>query len=61
MAFKSRTIMGIAIACSLILSNCAFPVRPGYDRKSGSYKRYRVPKQAPAEIDTTTILSLIHI
>lgn len=55
MAFKSRTIMGIAIACSLILSNCAFPVRPGYDRKSGSYKRYRVPKQAPAEIDTTTI------
>lgn len=55
MAFKSRTIMGIAIACSLILSNCAFPVRPGYDRKSGSYKRYRVPKQAPTDIDTTTI------
>ena len=47
--------MGIVIACSLILSNCAFPVRPGYDRKIGSYKRYRVPKQAPAEIDTTTI------
>ena len=55
MAFKSRTIMGIAIACSLILSNCAFPVRPGYDRKSGSYKRYRVPKQAPIEADTSTI------
>ena len=55
MAFKSRTIMGIAIACSLILSNCAFPVRPGYDRKSGSYKRYRVPRQAPTDIDTTTI------
>ena len=47
--------MGIAIACSLILSNCAFPVRPGYDRKSGSYKRYRVPRQAPTDIDTTTI------
>ena len=55
MAFKSRSIMGIAIACSLILSNCAFPVRPGYDRKSGSYKRYRVPRQAPTDIDTTTI------
>ncbi|MBR2095113.1 MAG: C40 family peptidase [Fibrobacter sp.] len=55
MAFKSRTIMGIAITCSLILSNCAFPVRPGYDRKSGSYKRYRVPRQAPTDIDTTTI------
>jgi cell wall-associated NlpC family hydrolase len=55
MAFKSRTIMGIAIACSLILSNCAFPVRPGYDRKSGSYKRYRVPRQTPTDIDTTTI------
>jgi cell wall-associated NlpC family hydrolase len=38
-----------------MFANCAFPVRPGYDRKSGSYKRYRVPKQAPAEIDTTTI------
>ena len=55
MAFKSRSIMGIAIACSLILSNCAFPVRPGYDRKSGSYKRYRVPRQASTDIDTTTI------
>ena len=55
MAFKSRTIMGIVIACSLILSNCAFPVRPGYDRKSGSYKRYRVPKQAPVEADASTI------
>ena len=56
MAFKSRTIMGIVIVCSLgMLSNCAFPVRPGYDRKSGSYKRYRVPKQAPIEADTSTI------
>ena len=56
MAFKSRTIMGIVIVCSLgMLSNCAFPVRPGYDRKSGSYKRYRVPKQAPIEADSSTI------
>lgn len=56
MALRSRLIMGIVIACSLgMLSSCAFPVRPGYDRKSGSYKRYRVPKQAPTEIDTTTI------
>ena len=56
MAFKSRLIMGIAIICSLgMLTNCAFPVRPGYDRKTGSYKRYRVPKQAPAEIDSTAI------
>ena len=56
MAFKSRLITGIILACSLVMfANCAFPVRPGYDRKSGSYKRYRVPKQAPAEIDTTTI------
>ena len=56
MAFKSRTIMGIVIVCSLgMLSNCAFPVRPGYDRKSGSYKRYRVPKQVPIEADTSTI------
>ena len=55
MAFKSRTIMGIAIACSLVLANCAFPVRPGYDRKSGSYKRYRVPKKEIVETDTTTI------
>ena len=48
--------MGIVIVCSLgMLSNCAFPVRPGYDRKSGSYKRYRVPKQVPIEADTSTI------
>ena len=55
MAFGNRLIMGIAIACSLVLSNCAFPVRPGYDRKSGSYKRYRVPKKEIVETDTTTI------
>ena len=55
MAFGNRLIMGIAIACSLVLSNCAFPVRPGYDRKSGSYKRYRVPKKEIVEADTTTI------
>ncbi|SHK42205.1 C40 family peptidase [Fibrobacter sp. UWB12] len=55
MAFRNRLIMGIAIACSLVLSNCAFPVRPGYDRKSGSYKRYRVPKKEVVEADTTTI------
>lgn len=56
MVLKNRVITGFVIACCLgMLSNCAFPVRPGYDRKSGSYKRYRVPKQAPTEIDTTTI------
>ena len=55
MAFGNRLIMGIAIACSLVLANCAFPVRPGYDRKSGSYKRYRVPKKEIVEADTTTI------
>ena len=55
MAFGNRLIMGIAIACSLVLSNCAFPVCPGYDRKSGSYKRYRVPKKEIVETDTTTI------
>ncbi len=55
MAFGKRLIMGIAIACSLVLANCAFPVRPGYDRKSGSYKRYRVPKKEIVETDTTTI------
>ena len=56
MAFGNRLIMGIVIACSLgILSNCAFPVRPGYDRKSGSYKRYRVSKKAPVTVDTTTV------
>ena len=55
MAFGNRLIMGIAIACSLVLANCAFPVRPGYDRKSGSYKRYRVPKKEIVKADTTTI------
>ena len=55
MAFGNRLIMGIAIACSLVLANCAFPVRPGYDRKSGSYKRYRVPKKEIVEADTTTV------
>jgi len=56
MAFKGRLITGILLACSLVMfANCAFPVRPGYDRKSGSYKRYRVPRQAPTDIDTTTI------
>lgn len=56
MAFGSRIIMGIVFTCSLgMLSNCAFPVRPGYDRKSGSYKRYRVAKQAPVVADTATI------
>ena len=55
MAFGNRLIMGIASACSLVLANCAFPVRPGYDRKSGSYKRYRVPKKEIVETDTTTI------
>ena len=53
MALRSRLITGIVIACSLILSDCAFPVRPGYDRRSGSYKRYRVPKQETADVDTT--------
>jgi cell wall-associated NlpC family hydrolase len=55
MALRSRLITGIVIACSLVLANCAFPVRPGYDRKSGSYKRYRVPKQETVEIDSTTV------
>ena len=56
MAFGNRLIMGIVIACSLgMLSNCAFPVRPGYDRKSGTYKRYRVAKKAPAKVDTTAV------
>ncbi|OWV17704.1 glycoside hydrolase [Fibrobacter sp. UWB4] len=56
MAFKSRVITGIVIVCCLgMLSSCAFPVRPGYDRKSGSYKRYRVPKQETVEIDSTTV------
>ena len=56
MAFGNRLIMGIVIACSLgMLSNCAFPVRPGYDRKSGSYKRYRVSKKTPVTVDTTAV------
>lgn len=56
MAFKSRVITGIVIVCCLgMLSSCAFPVRPGYDRKSGSYKRYRVPKQETVEVDSTTV------
>ena len=56
MAFKSRILTGILVVCSLVLlANCAFPVRPGYDRKSGSYKRYRVPKQETVEIDSTTV------
>ena len=54
MALRSRLITGIVIACSLILSSCAFPVRPGYDRKSGSYKRYRVTKPVPEEVAATT-------
>ena len=56
MAFGSRLIMGIVFVCSLgLLSDCAFPVRPGYDRKSGSYKRYRVSKKTPAKVDTTAV------
>lgn len=55
MDLKSRVFIGILLACSLVLSSCAFPVRPGYDRKSGSYKRYRVPKKEIVEADTTTI------
>ena len=55
MDLKSRAITGILLACSLVLANCAFPVRPGYDRKSGSYKRYRVPKKEIVEADTTTV------
>ena len=57
MDLKNRVLTGIVLICSLILSNCAFPVRPGYDRKSGSYKRYRVPKQETAEADSTTVNS----
>jgi cell wall-associated NlpC family hydrolase len=38
-----------------MLSSCAFPVRPGYDRRSGSYKRYRVPTTNPEPIDTTAV------
>lgn len=57
MDLKSRVFTGIVLICSLVLANCAFPVRPGYDRKSGSYKRYRVPKQEVVEADTTTVNS----
>ena len=53
MDLKSRAITGIVLICSLILSNCAFPVRPGYDRRSGSYKRYRVTTQVPEEVAAT--------
>ena len=57
MDVKSRVFTGIVLICSLVLANCAFPVRPGYDRKSGSYKRYRVPKKEIVEADTTTVNS----
>ena len=57
MDLRNRVITGIVLICSLMLLSCAFPVRPGYDRKSGSYKRYRVPKQEIVENDTTTINS----
>ncbi len=56
MAFKSRILTGILVVCSLVLlANCAFPVRPGYDRKSGTYKRYRVATTAQERIDTTAV------
>jgi cell wall-associated NlpC family hydrolase len=56
MAFKSRVITGILVVCSLVLlANCAFPVRPGYDRKSGTYKRYRVDTSTPEQVDTTAV------
>ena len=55
MDVKCRVFTGILLICSLVLANCAFPVRPGYDRKSGSYKRYRVPKKEIVEADTTTV------
>ncbi len=56
MAFRGHVITGIVIVCCLgMLSSCAFPVRPGYDRRSGSYKRYRVPKQETVDVDTTTV------
>ena len=56
MAFKKRLITGILVVCSLVLlANCAFPVRPGYDRKSGTYKRYRVATTAQERIDTTAV------
>ena len=54
MTLRSRLITGIVIVCSLgMLSSCAFPVRPGYDRRSGTYKRYRVPKQTTEEVAAT--------
>ncbi len=44
------------MVCSLVLlANCAFPVRPGYDRKSGSYKRYRVATKTPNTVDSTAV------
>ena len=56
MAFKSRIFTGILVVCSLeLLANCAFPVRPGYDRKSGTYKRYRVATTTPEPVDTTAV------
>ena len=57
MGLKNRVFTGIVLICSLILSNCAFPVRPGYDRRSGSYKRYRVPKKEIVKADTATVNS----
>lgn len=57
MDLKNRVLTGMVLICSLVLANCAFPVRPGYDRKSGSYKRYRVPKKEIVEADTTTVNS----
>ena len=57
MDLKNRVFIGIVLICSLILSNCAFPVRPGYNRKSGSYKHYRVPKQETVIADTSTVNS----
>lgn len=56
MAFKSRILTGILVVCSLVLlANCAFPVRPGYDRKSGTYKRYRVATTTPDTVDSTAV------
>ena len=57
MDVKSRVFTGILLICSLVLANCAFPVRPGYDRRSGSYKRYRVPKKEIVKADTATVNS----
>ena len=57
MGLKNRVFTGIVLICSLILSSCAFPVRPGYDRRSGSYKRYRVPKKEIVKADTATVNS----